>query len=169
MAERTSLREYQRELSERLRNAASGHTVSKLGLQVGNEAWLVDLFDAGEVIPVPAIAPVPLARAWYKGVANIRGNLYSVVDFPAFLGGNAVTLGEQSRLLLIAERFRTGSALLVDRSLGLLNPEQMQPRASAARQAPWTKAEYTDAEGRSWRELDVPDLVKHPDFLGVAP
>lgn len=167
MAARISLRDYQRELAARLQNAGSGRAASKLGLQVGTEAWLVALSDAGEVIPLPPITPVPLARPWFRGVANIRGNLYSVVDFPAFLGGAAVTPGEQSRLLLLGERFRMGSALLVDRSLGLRGAGQLQPRAGAAGAA-WLKAEYTDEDGRHWKELDVAQLVQHPAFLAVA-
>ena len=128
MAEKLSLRDYQRDLAERLRAAEGTRMASMLALQVGDQGWLVDLVDAGEVIPVPPITPVPLTRPWFKGATNIRGNLYSVVDFPAFLGGTAVAVGEQSRLLLIGERFRMGSALLVDRSLWLRNPAQLTPR-----------------------------------------
>ena len=168
MADRISLRDYQHALVERLKSAETGRIVSRLGVQVGAENWLVDLGDAGEVIPVPAISPVPLTRPWLKGVASIRGILYSVIDFPAFLGGPAVTLSEQARLLLIGERFRLGSALLVDRSLGLRNPEQLQPRAISAQAAPWLKAEYEDVDGKRWKELDMVQLAQHPDFLGVA-
>jgi twitching motility protein PilI len=167
MAEKLSLRDYQRDLAERLRAAEGSQNVSMLALQVGEQGWLVDLADAGEVIPVPSITPVPLTRAWFKGVTNIRGNLYSVVDFPAFLGGNPVSVAGESRLLLIGERFRLGSALLVDRSLGLRNPAQLTPRPKDS-QSPWVKAEYVDQEGRVWQELDVPQLVQQPDFLGVA-
>ena len=165
---RTSLRDYQRELAERLRSAGRGVAASKLGVQVGTASWLVDLTDAGEVIPVPPITPVPLTKPWFRGATNIRGNLYSVVDFPAFLGGKAVGTAGEARLLLIGERFRTGVALLVDRSLGLRGNAQLQPRASEAGQASWVKAEHTDTEGREWLELDVPQLIQHPDFLGVA-
>jgi twitching motility protein PilI len=101
-------------------------------------------------------------------VASIRGNLFSVVDIGAFLGGGAATPGEQARLLLLSERFRMGSALLVDRALGLRNPEQLQERAGAQRQAPWVKAEYDDALGDHWRELDVAQLVLDPEFLSVG-
>lgn len=167
MAGKSSLRDYQRDLVERLRSADGGRVASKLGLQVGSESWLVDLADAAEVVPVPVISPVPLTRAWFKGVTSIRGILYSVVDFPAFLGGTAVTIGEQSRLLLIGERFHMGSALLVDRSLGLRNPERLTFRARSA-QSPWLKAEYADTDGTQWKELDLPQLVQHPDFLVVA-
>ena len=167
MAERVSLRDYQRALAARLREAGSQRTAFKLGLQVEGEDWLVDLADAGEVIPVPAITPVPLTRPWFKGVTNVRGNLYSVVDFSAFLGGAAATIGEQTRLLLFGEHYRTGSALLVSRSLGLRNPALLQAR-TAAPGSPWARAEYGDTDGRTWKELDVPRLVQHPDFLEVA-
>ena len=168
MAERLSLRDYQRALAARLREAGSQRTAFKLGLQVEGEDWLVDLADAGEVIPVPAITPVPLTRPWFKGVTNIRGNLYSVVDFPAFVGRAATPLGEETRLLLISEHYRTGAALLVTRSLGLRNPGLMHARVPKGPRSPWARAEYGDAEGRTWKELDIARLVQHPDFLGVA-
>ena len=166
MAAKTSLRDYQRELAERLKSAGAGRSASKLGLQVGGEAWLVNLAEAGEVVPVPAITPVPLTRPWFRGIANIRGNLYSVVDFPAFLGRKPVAPDEQSRLLLVSERFRLGAALLVERSLGLRNPVQL--RHQEGEPAPWARARYADTEGRQWNELDLPRLVQHPDFLAVG-
>jgi len=168
MAEKLSLREYQRDLAERLRAASGARTASLLALQAGQEGWLVDLVDAGEVIPVPPITPVPLTRSWFRGVANIRGNLYSVIDFPAFLGGAAVVQTEQSRLLLLGERFRMGTALLVDRSLGLRNPDQLKLRERAEGAQPWLRAEYADEDGRAWKELDVQQLVQQQEFLTVS-
>ncbi len=169
MAEKLSLRDYQRDLAQRLRAAEGTRSASLLALQVGQEGWLVDLADAGEVIPVPAITPVPLTRGWFRGMANIRGNLYSVVDFAAFLGAAPAAQGEQARLLLLGERFRISTALLVDRSLGLRNPAQLKPKAGEADPAqPWLKAQYLDEDGRAWKELDVPQLVQQQDFLTVG-
>jgi len=166
MASQTSLRDYQRDLAERLRNAQGAANASMLGVQVDDQAWLVDLREAGEVIPVPPIAPLPLTRPWFKGLTNIRGNLYSVVDFPAFLQRKPVVLTDQSRLLLLGDRFRLGAALLVDRSLGLRNPAQLERRKGAL--PAWARAQYADAEGRVWKELDLTQLVQHPDFLGIG-
>ena len=168
MAARTSLRDYQRELAERLKSAAAGRATSKLGLQVGADAWLVDLADAGEVIPVPPLTPVPLTQPWFRGVANIRGRLCSVVDFPAFLGGTAAAPGDQARLLLFGDKFRMGSGLLVDRSLGLRPADRLQAEPGGADGSAWQKAQYKDADGRTWRELDVARLVQSPAFLEVA-
>ena len=168
MAARLSLRDYQRELVERLRSAGTAQSASKLGVQLGGESWLLELADAGEVIPVPPITPVPLTQVWFKGLANVRGNLFSVVDFPAFLGQPGVTLGDQARLVLLNERFRMATALLVDRSLGLRNAAQLEPQAAGGEARAWLKAQYADEEGRIWKELDVPQLAQDPQFLGVG-
>ena len=165
---RVSLREYQLALSERLQNAQAGAGLpSGLGVQVGGESWLVQLTDAAEVIPVPPISSVPLARVWFKGVANVRGNLYSVSDFSAFLGGEPVKLTADARLLVLGERFRCGAALLVGRSLGLRALGDLTPQSVAA-PAPWIRGQYSDAEGRIWKELDIAALVQHEAFLQVS-
>lgn len=165
-----SLREYQLALSERLQSAGAGaHVASKLGLQVGEEGWLVDLQDAGELIPPPAISPVPLARPWFRGVANVRGNLYSVTDFSAFLGGEPAQAGEQARLLLINDRFRSGAALLIERSLGLRDPSELQPRAEdGAPRPPFVRGVFADAQGKLWKELDVAALIQDQGFLEAS-
>ena len=167
MAQRISLRDYQMELAARLRAPESGRMASKLAVQASTDGWLVELTEASEIIPVPPISPVAQTKSWFKGVANVRGNLYSVVDFPAFLGGAPVNLNEQSRLLLIGERFRTASALLVDRSLGLRNATQLKLTESKD-QAAWVRAQYQDEEGKSWLELDLGQLVQHEEFLNVG-
>jgi twitching motility protein PilI len=165
---RASLREYQLALSERLQGAAAGTRVpTKLGLRAGGEAWLVDLKEAGEVIPVPAISPVPLARAWFKGVANVRGNLYSVSDLAGLLGRPATPLSDHARLLLLADRFRAGAALLVESSLGLRNADDLKARAGEGTQR-WVRAHYEDTEGQVWKELDVAALIHDEAFLEVS-
>ena len=167
MTEKSSLREYQRNLSARLVNLDAGQAASKLGLRIGDDRWLVDLADAGEVIPVPHIAAVPLTHAWFAGVANIRGNLYSIIDFPAFLGGAPVTTDDQTRLLVIGERYRMNSGLLVNRILGLYRDDQLQPDDNAVL-SPWTAAQYTDKQANRWKHLNVCELVAHPDFLQIG-
>lgn len=165
---RISLREYQLALSERLQSAEAGARLpSRLGFQVGGEGWLISLEDAAEVIRVPPVFAVPLAKPWFRGVANVRGNLYSVSDFGAFLGGSALKTNSESRLLIPHERFRSGAALLVQRSLGLRVLEQLTPQ-TVLTPMPWLRAQYSDAEGGIWKELDAAALLQHPAFLEVS-
>jgi twitching motility protein PilI len=169
MAKRVSLREFQESVVARLRSLPATHTANtKLGIQVGDSAWLVDLTDVSEVLPVPTMATVPLTRRWFKGVANIRGNLFSVVDLPGFLGDEPVQISVSSRLLIIHARHIVNSALLVNRMLGLRNTEQMTEVAPADPAVPWCGPTRRDADGKEWRELRLLELVQQAPFLQVG-
>jgi twitching motility protein PilI len=169
MARRTSLREFQMSVANRLKDLASRKTVSsKLGFQVGGENWIVNLIDVSEVIPVPQVMDVPLTKTWFRGVANVRGNLYGIIDFAAFQGGDVTSLGSERRVILISDRRIAGSGLMIARMLGLRNPEQLTPVADVGAPHPWIKGVFRDPAGVIWRELDVPKLVEEPAFLEVG-
>lgn len=172
MSRKTSLREFQQNVAQRIRDLASQKTVaSKLGFQVGGENWLVTLADVSEVIPVPSTVAVPLTRPWFRGVANVRGKLYSVVDFAAFQGGVTLGTGAERRVILIAGRLLEGSGLMVSRMLGLRNPEQfiVEPAQTGGTTGrPWIKARHRDPAGALWHELDVEALAGDLRFLEVG-
>ncbi len=172
MARKTSLREFQQNVAQRIRDLASQKTVaSKLGFQVGSENWLVTLSDVSEVIPAPKTIEVPLTLPWFRGVANIRGKLYSVVDFAAFQGDSVIGPSSmERRVILIAERLIEGSGLMVSRMLGLRNPEQFvaESVSADAQDRPWIKGKYRDPAGVLWHELDVAALVGNMQFLEVG-
>ena len=169
MARRTGLREFQLSVAERIRTAASRAALaSRLGFQVGGDNWVVPLHQVNEVIPTPPIAPVPLTHSWFRGVANVRGNLYSIVDFSAFGGGDPVSPGAERRVILVSDRLVAGSGLLVSRMLGLRNPEQFTAAERPAAAPPWLSGAYTDAGGTRWLELDLPALVREQRFLEVG-
>lgn len=169
MSRRTGLREFQLAVAERLRTAGSRTAVaSKLGFQVGADNWFVALHQVSEVVPVPASVPVPRTQRWFRGVANVRGNLYSLVDFSAFQGGEPIAGGIERRVILVSERLVGGAGLVVSRMLGLRNPEQFNAAARPAGAPAWVAAAYTDAGGTRWMELDLPALVREQRFLEVG-
>lgn len=169
MAKRVSLREFQESVVARLKSLPATHAATtKLGIQVGDTPWLVDLTDVSEVLPVPTMVDVPLTRRWFKGVANIRGNLYSVVDLPGFLGDEPVHLTVGSRLLIIHPRHVVNSALLVNRMLGLRNVQNMEEVAPADPAVPWCGPTRRDSDGREWREMRINELVQQGPFLQVG-
>ncbi len=170
MAKKISLREYQESVVAKLQSslAGGGGTASKLGIQVGNDLWLVDLQDASEVVAVPELCSVPLTHHWYRGIANVRGSLYSVVDLSLFMGNEPTMLSASSRLLLVNGRFISNSALLVSRMLGLRNLDQFQAEQSAEPHMPWQSGPYRDGDGKLWKTLDMAALAANPQFLQVA-
>ena len=188
MAKRISLREFQQSLSERLvsaRRGEGGHTL--LGIESGAEDlpggshWLIDLADSGEVAPLPQLTPAPLTKPGFAGIANIRGVLYSVVDFSAWRGGTPTPRNAQSRLLLVGARHGINSALLVRRALGLRPQLQMHAAREAgigapqsaqgtsfAETMPWLGGRFTDAQGVTWTQLRIPALLADPNYLDIA-
>jgi twitching motility protein PilI len=169
MSRRTGLREFQLSVAERIRTAATRKALSsKLGFQVGAESWFVSLEQVNEVIPVPPTVAVPLTQSWFRGLANIRGNLYSVLDFSAFKGGDPIPAGVERRVILVSDRLVGGAGLLVSRMLGLRNPEQFSAAPRPVDAPAWIAGAYTDAGGTLWLELDLPALVREPRFLEVG-
>src|SRR5205814_5787231 len=88
---RIDLQSFQQELANRLASKTAAQVESsRLGLACGGERFLIRLGDAAEVVAVPPIATVPLTQPWFLGLANVRGNLYSVVDLAAFVGRDTI-------------------------------------------------------------------------------
>lgn len=164
-----SLREFQENLVQRLTSARAGRaTRALLGVQAGRDYWLLDLADSGEIVPLTTLTGVPLTKPWFCGMANVRGTLYGVVDFSAFQGAEATPQNADSRLLIVGARFGINSALLVNRTLGLRNIEQMERRPAEADPRPWVGEQYGDAQGNTWKRLNLKNLLGQPDFLDIG-
>ncbi len=141
---------------------------SKLGFQVGSDNWFVNLSDVSEVIPVPVFVTVPRTKSWFRGVSNVRGKLYSTVDFSAFQGDESIGPGIERRVILINEKLVEGSGFLVNRMLGLRNPESFTAEQADDRSRPWIKARYRDQNNAVWHELDLAELSRDNRFLEVG-
>ncbi|MCC7113131.1 MAG: chemotaxis protein CheW [Burkholderiales bacterium] len=170
-AAKIDLRRFQQELATRLAaKTAAQVESSRLGLDCGGEQWLVRLADAGEVIAVPGVTPVPHTRRWYLGVANVRGNLYGVIDFAGFLGRTPEhDSGAQARLVLFGQRAGSLNAgIVVRRVLGLRNLAELAPAAPPSDAPAWYAQRWMDADGRGWQEVDLARLARDPLFLQVG-
>jgi twitching motility protein PilI len=140
---------------------------SRLGVQLGEDHWLLELTDVNEVIAVPELTEVPFTRHWFAGVASIRGNPLAVVDLAAFFGGARVEPGERARLVVVAECHRINSALLVNRVLGLQAFDRFVKEPAESPLAPWIEGLYRDPDGQRWTALGMHGLLSHPDFLHI--
>jgi len=168
VAKHISLREFQQALAAKLAEAgAETAPHARLGVQAGGRLWLIRLDDAGEVLPLPEVTPVPLTRPWFLGLANIRGNLAGVVDFAGFMGEPPTERAPDCRLVLVAERFAAHSGLVVARMLGLRNIREFEAEEGGG-DRPWIRGAFRDPDGRRWHELDIEALVAHGDFLQVG-
>lgn len=164
MSKRFNLREFQQSVLDRLQAQVTGggSRTTTLGVQVGADFWLVDMADINEVLPPPTLTPVPLTKPWYCGVANVRGNLYSVVDLSVYLGGEAIPREGQSRVLLAGQKFAFNAGLLVTRVLGLRNVNDWQQSEQDG------EVYLQDGSGQVWHKLDMSQLLQQPGFLQIG-
>jgi twitching motility protein PilI len=174
------MREFQAQLLERMQAAKSGTDVriSQLGVVIGNRRWLLDLTEASEIVSVGSITAIPLTQDWYLGLANIRGNLLSVIDFARFQGMAPTPLTSEARIIAFAPALSFNSGLLVSRVLGLRNIVEMElleqepsdPAAAdaSAVDAPWATHRFRDRDGQIWQHIDLSLVVQEPRFLHVG-
>lgn len=172
-AAKLDLRTFQRELATRLAaKTAAQVEQSRLGIACGGENWLIRLADAGEVIAVPQLASVPMTKRWYLGIANIRGNLYGVIDFAEFLGRPVEAIAPasgQARLVLFGPRVgELRAGLVVQRVLGLRNLADLARSDPPAAAPAWYGARWTEPTGEAWQEIDLAQLAQDPAFLQVG-
>ncbi|MEO8134628.1 MAG: chemotaxis protein CheW [Betaproteobacteria bacterium] len=167
--DKINLRAFQQELSERLRNKTAAQVDSlRLALECGGVSWLVRLGDTGEVLPMPVPVPVPLTKSWFLGVANIRGGMYGMIDFGAFLTGEQTIRGAGARLVLLGARFsELRAGLMVNRVLGLRNLTDFTSVVVTGSR-PWALRVWRDKAGGEWRELDLGRLAQDAEFLKIA-
>jgi chemotaxis signal transduction protein len=85
---------------------------------MAGELYLVAREETREVLSVPSqLTRVPGAKAWIKGLANVRGALLPVIDLRQFLGSGATPLTRNTRVIVVNHR-EVPAGLLVDEVLG---------------------------------------------------
>jgi twitching motility protein PilI len=158
---RARLRQYQEELLERMQAArtGSGQRTHQLGVEIGGERFLLDLLEAGEIVPVPPLTSVPLTQPWYLGLANIRGSLVGVVDLARFFGmQEGAAAGPAARLVTFAPALGMPCGFLAARVHGLRQAADMTPSAGR----------LVDADGTAWTPLALGALAQDERFLQVG-
>ena len=169
---RSRLRQYQVQLLERMQAAKSGAAVGgrALGVLLGGRACLLDLTQISEIVPLQPVTPVPLARDWYLGLANIRGNLTGVIDMARYQDQAAgETPPAERRLITFAPGLGYNCALLAERVLGLRKLSDMEAAEAPSDGAPlWRNQQFRDGEGQAWIRIDLAQLVREARFSQVG-
>jgi len=115
-----------REIDRRARAAAQGQPEAVatgaewvgVAFRLGGEAFLLAREETREVLAFPgAVTRVPGARAWVRGLSNVRGLLLPVVDLRAFLGAGLTSVSRSTRIL-IANHREIPAGLVVDEVMG---------------------------------------------------
>lgn len=124
-----------------------------------------------EILNYPDLSPVPGAKRWLKGIAQVRGRLMSIIDFQDFLGGGVTALRRTTRVLL-AEQGDLLCGFMVDEVMGMKQHLPPVGDITEPSQAPsWLQDSLGEAvylDNRAWTVLEFDTLMRMPAFLQAA-
>lgn len=123
-----------------------------------------------ESLPLPGITRVPGTKPFILGMANVRGDLMTVIDLGCYLGNGRTKATSRSRLLTASLRGRP-VGLLVDEVYGQRNfmssdVEDIQVSDDSHLAGLIRRDRRSGSE--SWQELDLDALFGNPEFLNGA-
>jgi twitching motility protein PilI len=143
-----------------------------LGVEAGSRRFLIDLAQAGEILPVPSIiVRVPFTREWFLGMVNLRGTLHGVSDLAGLLGLAPTPLTREARLITFSAASGLNAAIIVGRMSGLQSAAS--PLTDTAAPVPagrpgWMRGDWCDSQGQVWTAIDLAVLAADEAFLRVV-
>ena len=166
------------ELERRSRIAASGRGQESghqeewvgVGFRVGRTLLVVAREEVREVLTWPGVTTLPGAKPWMLGLANVRGQLLPITDLSAFFGGEAISLGRSSRVIMVNHP-DIPAGLLVDEVRGFRRfvaseKAEVMPEALPG-MTPFLAGAYGN-EDETWGVLGMHGLVESAVFLQAA-
>jgi twitching motility protein PilI len=139
-----------------------------VGFRLGGEGFVAARSEVREVLAIPdTITRVPGARSWLRGIANVRGQLITIIDLKAFLGGGVSQPDRHSRVLVLASR-DVPTGMLVDEVVGFrrFSPDTFSdttPR-TVIRCDHYLEGSY-ERDGETWPCFSLARLLQDDQFL----
>ena len=85
---------------------------------LGLERFVVERSSVREILPLSEpVIRVPRAKPWLRGVANVRGQLLTIVDLKMFLGGGISMPDSRTQVMVVVSR-EIVTGLMVDEVTG---------------------------------------------------
>ena len=164
------LREFSTRLAERIKEAPQRPIEPmRIVVRIGASNYLLDMASAGEIVPVPDIAPVPWTQPWYRGLANVRGRLIGVVDLMHMAGRGPMPADQSLQLLVLSDALKINLAVLITRAFGLRNIMDLESLGAPTGEAqPWEAERYRDVDGAVMTELKLTRLLASDAFAAIA-
>ncbi len=138
--------------------------------RIGEERLACNVEQVHEFLPIPAFTPVPGTKPWILGLANVHGDLLTVIDLAWFLNGKRSKVSMRTRLLAASLRGRP-VGLMVDEVFGQRHfVTEEGKHARLPKNSPlkgFVHKQYRSGKD-VWREFDMDTLFSTSEFLNGA-
>ncbi|MDH3562077.1 MAG: chemotaxis protein CheW [Gammaproteobacteria bacterium] len=143
---------------------------SGVGFRVGEIMLVTPLDNVLEILPPPPMTPVPNVKPWLKGVANVRGNLITIIDLPEYYSKPPVFMDDKARLLIMNVP-GLNAGLLVNEVFGLRHFDEDLERQDLSGLDDPVLVQLNGAFLRDnvlWGVFDMRSLAESSSFRHVA-
>ncbi|HLF29463.1 MAG TPA: chemotaxis protein CheW [Xanthomonadales bacterium] len=168
------LQEYQRrsEVFQPGKGASGNHSQEWSGVtfRLSGNRLACNIERVQEILPLTPSTPVPGSKPWILGLANVRGNLMTIVDLAWFLYGNRTQVTPRSRLLATGPQ-KSPVGLLIDEIYGqrhFLNSDATEADLPADSPLRGLVKRQHLLGSEPWQELELEQLFKSTEFLNGA-
>lgn len=143
---------------------------SGITFRLGETRLACDADRVQEILPIPQSTPVPGAKPWILGLANVRGAIVTIVDLAWFVTGKRSAITAHSRLLS-SHFHKAPVGLLADEVFGqrhFLNEDAADAQLGEESPLNWLVSKKHKVGAETWHELDLDRLFSSQDFLNGA-
>jgi chemotaxis signal transduction protein len=184
------LQAFQVRIAQKIVDAQSStqQAQSMLAVQIGAYGVHIPLSDMSNLLAMPEISAVPLARQWLKGLAVVRAEVLTVLDLAyclnAYLienmadlawiapvnGSNSSMLqATQTKLLVLNPLIQNQLAVTVDRVFGIVAKDTLTIHSNNhIVDGVVIKQVTVDVNGAVFIELSLAELLKSTYFLKLT-
>ena len=140
---------------------------SGVTFSLGGSRLACNIDRIAEILPCPQSTPVPGAKAWIVGLANVRGELLTLIDMGRYLTGVRSPITASSRVLATSLN-RAPIGLLIDEVFGqrhFLDSEAVAPELPEDSPLRSVVSKQHELGTETWHELDLERLFNTAEFL----
>lgn len=143
---------------------------SGITFRLGDTRLACDSERIQEILSIPQATPVPGAKPWILGLANVRGAILTIVDLAWFLTGKRSAMTVRSRLLS-SQLHKAPVGLLIDEVFGqrhFLSEDATDAALGDDSPLKWLVSKKHKVGAETWHELDLDRLFSSQEFLNGA-
>ncbi len=134
---------------------------------IGGEEFALPIDMVNEVVKTPPIAPIPQTKPFVKGVANVRGNVYTMIDLTAKLGMTKEESEDDESYCMVIKSEDYQVAVIVDRVPDTMAVFEREIEESGGVMVQSSQADayikqIIKREERMIMLLDIIDLIEEP-------
>lgn len=146
-------------------------SIQAVAFQLDNATMLIDMASVAEVSPQPPVTRLPGVQRWVRGIANVRGQVLTVVDLHEFFELSGARNPAFNRVIAI-EKGETRLGVIVDRIIGMRQITIKQIRPEPSQDCPDSMKSCVSGAvliDNDWMDVFDPEkLINNENFLNVS-